>query len=152
MVVLNLGPSVVPDDMLVHFDPFVMMSARRYRRLVDRYGDVAGTHAANPDAALVKLARIRPNPVKDATGTCVPLDGPTKMPRRPDIRRGAARATRVVLRAPTSDVTVHLRRFEDSWVSVGRIPAGTAAALDLPNLLAEAPWMLQADGACVIQP
>jgi hypothetical protein len=152
MVVLNLGPSVIPDDTLVRFDPFVVMRARHYRALVDRYGEVAGTHAANPDAALVKLTKIRPIPVNADTGTCVPLNGPTKMPRRPDIRRGAARSTRVVVRAPTSDVTVHLRRFEESSLSVGRIPAGTAAAFELPNLLAAAPWMLQADGACLIQP
>jgi len=152
MVVLNLGPSVIPDDTLVHFDPFVVMRAGRYRALVDRYGEVEGTHAANPDAALVKLTQIRPLPVKDAGGTCVPLNGETEVPRRADIRNGAYRATRVVLRAPTSDVTVRARRFEDSWVPVGRIPAGTAAAFELPNLIADAPWVLQADGACEIQP
>ena len=59
--------------------------------------------------------------------------------------------TRVVLHASSSDATVQIRRFEDSWVTVGRIAAGTTAALDLPILIAEAPWMLLADGACEVQ-
>jgi hypothetical protein len=152
MVVLNLGPSVVPDDVVVHFDLFVTMTARRYRALVDKYGEVAGTSPAHPDAELVNLAGIRPVPVSDGAGTCVPLQGPTDAPRRIDIRRGANAATRVLLRAPSTEVTVQLRRFEQSWVTVGRIPAGTTAALDLPILMARTPWTLQAAGACAVQP
>ena len=124
MVVLNLGPSVVPDEVMVHFDVFVAMTARRYRTLVDKYGEVAGTHTAHPDAALVKLADIRPVPVNDDAENCVALDGPIDAPRRADIRRGVNPLTRVVLRAPSTGVTVQVRRFEDSWVTVGRIPAG----------------------------
>jgi hypothetical protein len=148
MVVLNLGPSVVPDDVWVHFDLWTAMSARHYRNLVDRYGDVSGTRPAHPDRAIVGLADIKPVPADAAVDDCAPLRGPSTVPGRVDIRQGANPKTRVVLHASRSDTTVQIRRFEKSWVTVGRIPAGTTATLDLPILLGQTPWMLQADGAC----
>ena len=98
MVELNLGPSVVPDNAIVRFDAFMFMTAGRYRQLVGKYGEIAGTDASHPDAQLVKLADIKPVPVNDDAGTCVPLQGPTDAPRRVDIRRGVNPSTRVVLR------------------------------------------------------
>jgi hypothetical protein len=118
---------------------------------VDRYGDVAGTTPTHPDRAIVRLADIEPRPVTDNVDNCAPLDRPSEVPRRVDIRVGANPFTRVVLHAGSSDATVQIRRFEQSWVTLGRIPAGTTAALDLPILIARTPWVLQADGACEVQ-
>jgi len=151
MVVLNLGPSVVPNNVQFHFDPYVGMSAGVYREWVNRYGHIAGTRPAHPDRAIVSLTDIKPVPVNDAVGNCTPLRGPSEVPRRIDSREGVNPMTRVVLHASSSDATVQIRRFENSWVPVGRIAAGTTAALDLPILIAQAPWMLLADGACEVQ-
>jgi len=151
MVVLNLGPSVVPDNVMVHFDLWVAMSARRYRTLVDKYGAVPGTRPAHPDQAIARLTDIKPVPVDDPVHNCTRLRAPTKVPGKVDIRHGVNQATRVVLQAPSSDTTVQIRRYETSWVTVGVIPAGTTVALDLPVLFGQAPWVLQADGACQVQ-
>jgi hypothetical protein len=152
MVVLNLGPSVVPDDTMVRFDPFVSMTARRYRQLIDKYGEVAGTSPAHPDATLVKLTDIKPVPVADPSEKCAPLPESTPVPKRLDIWQGLNSWTRLVLRAQSTDVDVQLRRYEkDSWVTVGRIPAGITATLDLPNLLGRSPWVLRTSGACAVR-
>jgi hypothetical protein len=150
MIVLNLGPSVVPDDVLIHFDPFTSMRARRYRAFIDRYGEVEGTNPDHPDSAVVRLTGVKPVPVDADTTNCTALRGENRVPLRVDGRRGINPKTTVVLHAPSTDVTVQVRRFEQSWVTVGRIPAGTTAAMDLPILSAQVPWQLRADGACEV--
>jgi hypothetical protein len=155
MVVLNMGPRVVPDKTLVHFDLFVSMTAGRYRALVDKYGEVAGTDPTHPDATLVRLLRIKPTDIQrvsedDPLQDCVPVGEKAEVPRRLDYRVGATQFTRVVLQAPPStDVPLQIQAFEkNSWVPAGRIPAGTTATLDLPILLSKTPWVLRAAGAC----
>jgi hypothetical protein len=157
MIVLNMKPSVVSDDTMVHFDLFVSMTARRYRQLVDKYGVVAGTNPAHPDPALVRLTRVKPTDVapaatNDPPEDCVPMGESTTVPRRSDYRSGANQFTRVVLQAPPStDVPLQVQAFEkDSWVPAGDIPAGHTATLDLPVLLSRTPWTLHAPGACII--
>jgi hypothetical protein len=137
---------------MVRFDPFVSMTARRYRQLIDKYGEVAGTSPAHPDATLVKLTDIKPVPVADPSEKCAPLPESTPVPKRLDIWQGLNSWTRLVLRAQSTDVDVQLRRYEkDSWVTVGRIPAGITATLDLPNLLGRSPWVLRTSGACAVR-
>jgi hypothetical protein len=157
MVVLNMGPSVIPDNTLVHFDLFVAMTAGRYRTLVDKYGTVAGTTPTHPDPTLVRLTRVQPThieslPADDPTEDCVPVGESRPVPRRLDFRQDATPFTRVVLQAPSAtDVTLQIQAFErDSWVTVGHLPAHTSATLDLPILLSQTPWRLRAVGACGI--
>jgi hypothetical protein len=155
MVVLNMGPSVVADDTMVHFDLFTSMTARRYRKLVDKYGYVAGTNPEHPDAKLVQLTGIKPKNVERVSGDDVPQDcvaiGESKtVPRRRDFRMGANQFTTIVLQAPSTDVMVQIQAFEkDSWVTIGRLPAGSTATLELPILISsKTSWTLRADGAC----
>src|SRR5204863_7038224 len=73
MVVLNLGPSVVPDNAVVYFDAYTYLTVGHYRDLVERYGAVAGTHPAHPDPAIVALADVKLHPVSESSGNCVAL-------------------------------------------------------------------------------
>jgi hypothetical protein len=156
MLMVNMGPSVVPDDTLVHFDVFLYMTARRYRALVDKYGEVEGTNPAHPDAKLVRLFGIKPADVKslpmnDPPEACVPVGESVVVPRRADVRKGPNQVTTVAFEARSTDVVLQVQAFEkNSWVTIGRLPAQTSATLSLPILLGRTPWTVRAIGACAV--
>ena len=141
MLVANLGPDVVGDDVPVPLGGYASLPAGDFRALVARYGAPPGTRPEHPDAALVDLARVGLATAPPDTGqACRLLDAPTEV--APD-------AT-VVVRAPDGAVDVEVRRFADEWISLGRLKKGGAAKLKLPALLAGRPWELQATGGCLV--
>jgi hypothetical protein len=154
MIMLNMGPSVVPDDTLVHFDVFLYMTARRYRALVNEFGEVEGTNPTHPDAKLVRLFGIKPTDVKplpmnDQAQACVPVGDPVDVPRRTDFRKGPTGFTTTALQARSTDVVVQAQAFQkNSWVTIGHLPAHTTATLTLPVLLSQTHWTVRAVGAC----
>jgi hypothetical protein len=150
MVVLNLGPLIVANNRLVPFDVYTTVSTAQYRQLVARYGAPEGTRPTHPDAAIVSLADVRLTPIPPIGGSCEALIGPTQVKATIDQRRGVDVYTRVVLRAGPTDTDVQVKRFEDSWVDLGRLPAGITAQVDLPVLMTNKPWTINAPGACQV--
>jgi hypothetical protein len=148
MIVLNLGPSVIPDNATVRFDIYTTMNARAYRGLIEKYGAPPGSRPAQPDAAIVSLGRIKPVVVTDSSTACTALGDPTIVRTSPAIRRRLDASATVLLRAGPQNAEIQARRFGSAWVTIGQIASGTTARIDLPMLTASTPWMIRAPGAC----
>jgi hypothetical protein len=148
MIVLNLGPGVIPDNATVRFDIYTTMTARAYRGLIDKYGAPPGTRPRDPDAAIVSLGPIKPVLVNAAPATCTALHDPSVIQATADSRSLTDTWTNLVLRAGPNNTVIQVRRFQSSWVTIGEIGAGSTARIDLPVLMTKTPWMLRAPGAC----
>jgi hypothetical protein len=148
MIVLNLGPSVIPDDATVQFDIYTTMKARAYRGLITKYGAPPGTRPDDPDAAIVALGPIKPVAVEEASTTCTALQDPSVIQATADRRNLAETWTSVVLRAGPTNTVIQVRRFQSSWVTIGEIGPGSTAHIELPVLMTKTPWMIRAPGAC----
>jgi hypothetical protein len=138
-ITANLGPRAVPDATLIHTGLDASLAARVYRSLVAAYGAPAGTRPADPDAAVVALGGFELTPV--------PALAPSKCPRLPDPVRTQGGMT-VRIQAQASPVTVRIRRFQSTWVTLGTIAPGHGATMVPPGLNSPVPWQISAPGAC----
>ena len=142
LIVANLGPEVVPDRATIPLGGFASLSAGDYRNLVVKYGAPPRTRPEHPDVALIALGGFRLTVVPGSPpGRCLPLARAAPLPA----------TSTTVLGAPDQGVIVQVRRFGPIWVTIGRVPPGATARIDLPGLQATTPWMLRASGACVVQ-
>jgi hypothetical protein len=139
LIVANLGPEAMPDDVELVLGAFKRLPAGRYREMVDAMGVPPGTRPADVDAALVALGSVRATPTDPPSTDCVPIDGAQALPGP-----GAHQ-----LRAGDDAVEVQVRRFGDPWVDVGEVAAGEVAAIEVAALGSEVPWQLRAPGACL---
>ncbi|MCU1464516.1 MAG: hypothetical protein JWM72_444 [Actinomycetia bacterium] len=142
LIVANLGTEVVPDRVIIPLGGFASLSAGDYRSLVVKYGAPPRTRPERPDVALIALGGFRVTVVPGSRpGRCLPLAAAAPIPA----------TSTTVLGAPDRGVIVQVRRFGPIWVTIGRVPPGATASIDLPGLQATTPWMLRASGACVVQ-
>jgi hypothetical protein len=47
-------------------------------------------------------------------------------------------------------VTIDVRRFGDRWARVTVVPPGRYVYLTLPQLASDRPWLVRANGACLV--
>lgn len=142
LIVANLGPEVVPDRVTIRLGGYASLSAAEYRNLVVKFGAPPGTRPEHPDVALIALGGFRLTVAQGSRpGRCLPLAGTAQVPP----------TSTTVVGAPDQEVIVQVRRFGQIWVTIGRVPPGATARVDLPGLQATTPWMLRASGACVVQ-
>jgi hypothetical protein len=142
LIVANLGPDVVPDGAKIPLGGFASLSAGEYRHLVAKFGTPPGTRPEHPDLAIIALGGYRLAVARRLPpGRCLALKAATQVPP----------TSTTVLEAPQQNVIVQVRRFDQTWVTLGSVPAGATGTIDLPGLQAITPWMIRASGACVVQ-
>jgi hypothetical protein len=139
LIVANLGPEAMPDDVELQLGTFRRLPAGRYRELTAAMGVPPGTQPADVDAALVALGRVRTAPVAAPSTNCVPIEGSQALPGP-----GAHQ-----LRAGDEAVEVQIRRFGERWVGAGEVAAGDVAEIEVAALGSDVPWMVRAPGACL---
>jgi hypothetical protein len=142
LIVANLGPAVVPDNVGLSVGGFFQLPAGEYRHLVDKFGTPPGTRPEQPDVTLVRLIGIKPFLERTPLpGKCVPV-GPFAV---------VAATSKVTLRAPTRGTVAQVRRFGRVWATTSRLPAGVPVTISLPGLQSPKPWLIRAPGACLIR-
>jgi hypothetical protein len=145
MLVIGLGPEVVPDDAVVRFFGVLNTgTADRLRAIVDRYDAAFDGDPGELDRRVVgfDVVQAQVGAIEQHPG-CVPLEGPlTAPPGGP----GSGRPP-VALWSP-DPLTVQVRRFGEEWVPLVQVPAGRVVRLGLPRLHADQPWEIEAEGAC----
>lgn len=158
LVVLGLGPGVIPDRTpLSFFGIFTRYgTAGRVRAMTDRYGSPFETTPETADRQLVDLAVVDGQVVdKGPHLGCTPLSGPLRdpgvvdggAPVRADPPEVAPDRSPLELWAAVP-FTVEIRRFADEWTWIAEVPAGRTVVLTLPALNADHPWEIRAGGAC----
>jgi hypothetical protein len=159
MLVLGLGPEVIPDETRIAFFGFHNPhgSARRLRGLMDRYGSPFATTPATVDQDLVDLGVVRRSPL--ALGPfpgCEPLTEPISQPglatrglgEPPPETLAAGPAVEPLKLWSPERFTLEVRRYGEDWVEVGDVAANHTVVLTLPAMSTEQPWEVRADGAC----
>lgn len=163
MLVLGLGPDVIPDRRPITFFGFHNPhgSAGQVRALVERYGSpLDATSTTTVDQVLVDLdivrarfAGRRPHP------GCRPLTEPLSEPGMVTRGLGVPAPGFVVAPTPAEPLklwssepfTVDVRRYGDDWVRLADVRAGRSVTLTLPSLNTGKPWEVRADGACDVR-
>ena len=145
MLVLGLGPEVIPDERPIgFFGIFSTGTARQVRTIIDRYGSPGDATVETADQELADLGIIgaRVGPTEDHHG-CAALAAPTTRPGSgptgPPVRLWAA-----------TSYPVEVRRYGDEWIRLVDAPAGRTVSLALPSLHTDQPWEIRAQGACDI--
>ena len=162
MLVLGLGPDVIPDRTPVPFFGFGNPhgTAAQARALMDRYGSPFDANVATADQQLVDLdvARARVGSFSQDRG-CRALDKPLKL--KPTSFGEAQLGLPVPGVAPPTSgpfqyrlwsskpFTVEVRRYGDHWVRMADAPANRNVFLTLPVLATEGPYEIKANGACL---
>jgi hypothetical protein len=162
MLVLDLGPTVIPDDAPMSFYGIFAThgSAAQVRSMVARYGSPSHTSVERIDRDLVDLgiARVRiARPVPEPRA-CRVLASPLSVSGIPDHGQtpfGSPAMPGAGDRAPLelwsrSASTVDVRRFGGDWVNVATVPEGHKVILTLPTLNSDRPWQIRANGSCEI--
>jgi hypothetical protein len=158
LLVLSLGPEVIPDDAPIKFFGFDRPhgTALRLRALVDRYGSPLDATVDDIDRQLADLdivrrrrAGLQPHP------GCTPLTRPVSVPGIPArglaaVEPGDTPWTELVPLTLWSEdeFEIEVRRFGEEWVSLGRVRPERNVQLELPALNTDVPWQVRADGAC----
>ncbi len=138
-LVLELGPSVIPDGTVL---PFALggLRAADVRALLRKYGAPFPAVRATADQQLVDMKAVHARLDGPRHGDCTALDAPFTY--RP------SGSTQQYLWSSEGSFVVDIRRFGTRWVRVAQAPRGTALAIVLPSLGADQPWQIRADGAC----
>lgn len=159
VLVLGLGPDVIPDSKPIRFFGFgdeAHGTAERTRRLLHRYGSPFHATISTVDQELVDLhvARAPLEGPRDHDG-CPPLVAPLRYRGTANLRLGepppAERSTPEPLPLrlwSAQSFRIELRRYGDNWVRLADVPAGFEVMLSLPRLDSDTPWQIRADGAC----
>jgi hypothetical protein len=139
-LVVELGPTVVPDDAVL---PFLLggLPAGELRALFTRYGRPFSVTRGTIDAQLVDMGVVRAFAGGKREGECNRLGRPFTF--RPDRTHFVQ-----LLRSPDSRVAVSVRRFGNRWVRLGQARPGRILQLVLPSLGSDHPYQIRANGAC----
>ncbi len=140
VLVVELGPSMVPDDNLTSLT-LGQLPAGTLRALLSKYDNPLAATRATVDQKVVDLGIARSDPGGVPAATCkkklaVPF---TYQPR------GFGWQS---LWSPDSSYEVEIRRFGRRWVHLADGHAGTALRLTLPMMGSTEPWEVRAIGAC----
>lgn len=162
MLVLGLGPDVIPDGTPIIFFGFGNPhgTAGQARALMDRYGSPFNATPATADQKLVDLdvARARVGSFSQHRG-CRALGKSLKV--KPTSFGEAQLGMPVAGVAPptpgpfqhrlwsSKPFTVDVRRYGVDWVRLADAPANHDVFLTLPVLNTEGPWEIRANGACL---
>lgn len=97
---------------------------------------------ARPDQLSLVAAGTRLRILPEATrpAGCHPLDA----------SRAVAPEQGIELHTTLEASTVEVRRLDEQWVRIGRVPVGRSAALWLPSVGLETAWSVRAEGACFV--
>ena len=142
LVVLGLGPEVIPDDFRMERFAFGWLTAGEARTLLRRGGHPFPSTPATVDRYLVGVGGVTTTPVGRRERTCAPLTEPI-------LRRPTKFDLPVYLWSDQENWTISVRRFGTDWVKVSEPEANEVVQVNLPGLGLEQPWQVQADGACV---
>jgi hypothetical protein len=161
MLVLQLGPTVIPDSTPLRFFGFGNPhgTAGQVRALMKQYHSAL---AATVDDVDQQIVDVRAAKVDAGTSrkraACTPFTKPTDLAPtsfgEAALGQGPRGVTlsgpvRYKLWAPAATV-IQVRRFGDRWVRLGSVPARHTVYLTLPVLSSEKPWTIRADGACIV--
>jgi hypothetical protein len=155
------GPSAVPDGERINGVP--VLSAREFRDLVDDIGAPLDLPVDAPDRFLVQRARLRLAPAARGASACDRPSGvvQTQFVKPEPLLSELYFGTKVPLNpAPVTvrvdsgdeETVVEVRRFEDSWTTVGRLSPQTSADLTFPAFGSLTPWEVRAQDGCVTPP
>lgn len=141
LAIIDVTGAAVGDDTVTGF----RLGARpvgEIRDLLEVYGPADRVGPADLDRFLVHLLGLHVEVAGEeaAPPACRPLDRSQTFPSE----------VRVLLNASTDDATVEIRRFADTWVSIGSVPHGRRAVVQLPALIGDTGWELRAAGACSV--
>lgn len=139
LLVLTLGPDVVPDDASMSVG-FFNIDAGEVRALLERYGNHVTASWETVDQQLVEIGVV--------SARAVPLPVAVCQPVAETILRTPSSDRVLVLWSDRAEWSVSVRRFGDDWITLGRAGAGQALALRLPGFGSDRPWQVRADGAC----
>jgi hypothetical protein len=143
MLVLALGPEVIPDDAPISFYGVLGRhgTAGELRALMDRYGspEVRAIDEQLVDVAVGVEAAGRPT-------DCAEAAAPISVPGVADHAFGVRRGPPLHLWSE-QPYRVEVRRYGDEWVRVADTTGGVLVTL--PALNDDTPWELRAVGACV---
>ena len=139
-LVIELGPSVVPDKTVLGFE-FGSLRAAEVRALFARYGNPFPPGRAAADQQLVDMGNAHAAPNGTRRVSCKPLT-------RPFTYKAAEALPFPYLWSPTAPFTVDVRRFGDHWVRLAEGTPGVALRVVLPRLGSATPWRVRANGAC----
>jgi hypothetical protein len=138
-LVVELGPSVVPDKTVLPF-AFALFRAAELRALFADYGNPFPPERAAADRQLVDMGVVDSHPEGTRRVRCEPLTRP--------FTKQSAGIPSVYLWSASAPFTVDVRRFGDHWVRVSTGRPGVPLRLVLPDLGADTPWRVRANGAC----
>ncbi len=162
MLVLKLGPDVIPDSTPIifysRFNPHG--TAKEARALMDLYGSPFHPSIATVDQDLVDLraVQVRPSSRRDRP-SCQPLTHSLTVAPTSFEEAGLGEPTSQLATVEAGPASYHLwstkaftidvRRFGDHWVPLAKVPANRGVTLLLPILNSEEPWGIRANGACI---
>jgi hypothetical protein len=161
MLVLQLGPSVIPDSTPLRFFGFNNRhgTAGQLRALMKRYHSALAATVEDIDQQIVD---VRAATVEDGAPrknvTCAPLTNPIDVVPTSIGEAALGRSPPAApapgpwlyrLWAPKA-TAIQVRRFGDRWVRLGSVPARHTVYLTLSVLASEKPWTIRADGACIV--
>ena len=164
MLVLSLGPTVIPDDAQITFFGvgYPHGTAGELRRMVERYGTPFRASRRTVDRTLVdqRIADSRVIGSGPGPGSgCQPLQGPVAV--RPTSFReadlGLLPQTQLQSLGPLAyqlwapkPYTLEVRRFGHRWIPMRDVTAQTDVTVTLPVLNTSTPWEIKAPGACFV--
>jgi hypothetical protein len=162
MLVLQLGPSAIPDDTPLPFFGYYLPhgTAGEARALMKRFGSPFHPTAANVDSSLVELEAVQATlGPRRKTLACAPLEAPASLPATTLLESalGVPAPGHPLPTGPSryklwtkTTVTIDVRRFGDRWARVTVVPPGRYVYLTLPQLASDRPWLVRANGACLV--
>ncbi len=162
MLVLGLGPDVIPDRTPVTFFGFDNPhgTAGQARSLMDRYGSPFDATLRPP----IRISSISasPEPESVASARTAGAERSTSPLKIKPTSFGEAQLGLPVPRVPpptpgpfqyrlwsSKPFTVEMRRYGDHWVRLADAPANHNVFLTLPVLATEGPYEIKANGACL---
>ena len=162
MLVLSLGPDVIPDDTPITFYAVGVPhgTAGEVREMVERFGTRYHANRRTIDRVLVdqRIADSRVIGPGPGPKTCRPLTAPANV--RPTSFReeelGQLLPNEIRALGPIAyqlwspkPFTLEVRRFGRRWVPMRNVASGTNVGVTLPVLNTSTPWQIRAPGACL---